>query len=174
MNIKQFVTATLFTLILLTVASTPLSDQQTSGSYDPWLDYNESGNIDIVDLHSLGEAYGSTGDTTKNITITGHATKYLRPGGPAIPIPPSSYWLSDMIPIDGYAKVTILVRLSTSSNCYYFIYACDDDGYTWHMETVSGQSWVKTYDVMNQRIQIRIENSNPTAITAEVGIYLMA
>ncbi len=174
MNIKQFATATLFALVLLTVASTPLSGQQTSGSYDPWLDYNEDGSIDVDELHSLGEVYGSSGDPTKNVTITGHATKYLRPGGLHFPIPPDTDWLSDMISIDGYAKVTVLILLSAASNCYYEISACDDNGCSWKIEQANVASWVKTYDVMNQRIQILIHNKSSSAITADVGIYLVA
>jgi len=173
-NIKQFAIATLSALVLLTVASTPLSGQQFRGAYDPWLDYNEDGIIDANELHSLGEVYGSSGDLTKNVTITGHATKYLRPGGLHIPIPASGYWLSDMISIDGYAKVTVLIRRSLSSNCYYQIYACDDDGYSWQVEAASEIEWVKTYDVMSQRIQIRVNNGSGSAITAEVSIYLTA
>lgn len=173
MNIKQFATATLFALVLLTVASTPLSGQQTSGSYDPWLDYDENGIIDANELHSLGEAYGSSGDATKNITVTGHATEYLRPGL-HISILSGDDWLSDMISIDGYAKVTVLIRLSLASNCNYQIFACDDDGESWQIEQANVASWVKTYDVMNQRIQMKINNNSASAITAEVGIYLMA
>jgi len=42
---------------------------QSGGEYDPWLDYNEDGTIDVNDLSPLGEAYGSSGDPTKNVTI---------------------------------------------------------------------------------------------------------
>ena len=78
-----------------------------------------------------------------------------------------------MISIEGYAKVTLLICVSSASFCYYEIYACDDDGYSWLIESASGRNWVKTYDVMNQRIQIKINNSGP-AITARVSIYLTA
>jgi len=48
---------------------------QTSGSeYDPWLDYNEDGIIDVHDLSPLGQAYGSSGGTTKNVTVTNFPT----------------------------------------------------------------------------------------------------
>lgn len=43
---------------------------QAGGAYDPWLDYNEDGVIDVNDLSPLGGAYGSTGDSTKNVTVT--------------------------------------------------------------------------------------------------------
>jgi len=53
--------ATLFALVLLTVAFAPFSGQQ-AGSYDPWLDYNDDGVIDVYDLAALAEAYGSSGE----------------------------------------------------------------------------------------------------------------
>ncbi len=174
MNIKQFAIATFFALVLLTVASAPLSGQQFRGAYDPWLDYNEDGRIDVEELHSLGEVYGSSGDLTKNVTITGHATQYVREGGMGITIPASTHWFSDLVSIEGYAKVTVLVRLSTRANCYLYIHAFDNDGYSWLLETVDpeSESWVKTYDVMNQRMKIEIENSNPSPITGELAFYL--
>lgn len=44
---------------------------QTNGSeYDPWIDYNDDGLIDVNDLASMSQAYGSSGDTTKNVTVT--------------------------------------------------------------------------------------------------------
>lgn len=69
MNRKQFAVNMFFALILLSVALMPLSVQQTS-TYDPWLDYDEDGKIDVNDLHPLGQSYGSTGDPTKNVNVT--------------------------------------------------------------------------------------------------------
>ena len=143
----------------------------------PWLDYNEDGSIDAYELHQLGGAFGSTGDTTKNVTIAGHVTAYIRPGGEHVLVP-VGYWLSDVIPIDGYAKVTILISVpsASASACYYEVFACDTDGYSWLLEkTDSGlASWVKTYDAMNQQIPIKINNGDAVAITAEVAVYLTA
>lgn len=60
MDRKQFLMATLISVVLLTLVFTPLSGQQ-DGSYDPWLDYNNDGIIDINDLAALGYIYGSSG-----------------------------------------------------------------------------------------------------------------
>lgn len=70
MERKQFALVVLFVAVLLMVAFAPLSGQQGSGAYDPWLDYNEDGVIDVNDLHPLGGSYGTTGDSTKNVTVT--------------------------------------------------------------------------------------------------------
>jgi len=70
MERKQFALAVLFVVVLLAVAFAPLSGQQGGGAYDPWLDYNEDGAIDVSDLHPLGGSYGTTGDSTKNVNVT--------------------------------------------------------------------------------------------------------
>lgn len=58
MNRKQFAVAFLFILSLLTVA---LSSGPQAGTYDPWLDYNGDGIIDVHDLQALAELYGTSG-----------------------------------------------------------------------------------------------------------------
>lgn len=162
-------------IILLTVTSAPQSGQQDSGSYDPWLDYDENGRIDVNELHRLGESYGSLGDSTKNVTIAGHVTAYLRPNGGNFSLPAGSDWYSEMISVDGYATVTVLIKASTSSLEGY-LYACDNSGYSWLVERVSlvDNNWVKTLNAMNQRVQIHIRNGGSTAITVQVAVYLVA
>ena len=43
---------------------------QSSGEYDPWIDINEDGIIDVNDLASMGQTYGTSGDPTKNVNVT--------------------------------------------------------------------------------------------------------
>ncbi len=176
MNAKQLMVGILLASALLVLAHAPLSGQQSDGRYDPWLDYDEDGDIDVNELRQLGEAYGSTGNPTKNVTVADHATEYIRVGGGNISVQPYTNWLSDIIPTDGYAKVTILVFLSPASNRLLNIFAIGNEGYSWFVETVdpNGDSWVKTYDVMGSGIQIRIDNPNPSLVRAEVGFYLIA
>jgi hypothetical protein len=111
---KQFGIFMLSAMVLLTVSSAPWSGQQGSDSYDPWLDYDENGTIDVNELHRLGQAYGSVGDATRNVTVAGRITAYLRPGGEHLSIPGSTHWFSGMIPVDGYASVTVLIRVSST------------------------------------------------------------
>lgn len=42
---------------------------QPGGEYDPWLDFDEGGTVDVNDLSSLGQAYGSSGDPTKDVNV---------------------------------------------------------------------------------------------------------
>jgi len=69
MNRKQFAMATLFVAVLLTLTFTPTASQQ-AGTYDPWLDYDENGKIEIKDIAMIARAYGATGDPTKNVNVT--------------------------------------------------------------------------------------------------------
>ncbi|MEM3714053.1 MAG: hypothetical protein QXF82_03800 [Nitrososphaeria archaeon] len=50
-----------------------MSTQQI-GSYDPWLDYNDDGRIDMKDIGITCRAFGTTGDPTKNVNITAYTT----------------------------------------------------------------------------------------------------
>jgi len=70
MSGKKIVAYTLLAVVLLMVVIVPLSTQQGGGVYDAWLDYNDDGIIDAKDLHSLGQSYGTLGDSTKNMNIT--------------------------------------------------------------------------------------------------------
>lgn len=60
MNGKKLLVATLFAAVLLTMTFIPTSSQQT-GTYDPWLDINDDGKIDIRDLATMAKAYGTLG-----------------------------------------------------------------------------------------------------------------
>lgn len=69
MNRKHFVIATLISVALLTVVFIPLSNQQED-RYDPWIDYNDDGTVNADDLYTFGQAYGSSGNPTKNVNVT--------------------------------------------------------------------------------------------------------
>jgi hypothetical protein len=180
-GIKQLVIATWLATALLIVASTPQSGQQssTNGTYDPWLDYNEDGKIDAADLSLLGQAYGASGEPTKNVTVVGHLTKLVR-AAVEVSLPPLASWDSDLIWIDGYAKVSILISLQPSSSNKLQVYTYDSTGLSgpsWIIEQVNnmGNYWTKTFDVMNQQIRINLGNTSTTdTCTLNVDVYLMA
>jgi hypothetical protein len=43
---------------------------QSSGQYDPWLDINDDGRINMDEIVAATTAFGSTGDPTKNVNVT--------------------------------------------------------------------------------------------------------
>ena len=53
----------------------------TSIGYDPWVDQDEDGDVDASDLNALSQEYGSTGDPTKNVSVT----NWPQPSAPLFP-----------------------------------------------------------------------------------------
>lgn len=174
---KEFGLAMLLALFLLTVSSAPWSGQQSGNSYDAWLDYNDDGLIDVYELYQIGQAYGSSGEPTRNVTVSSHATSYIRLGGTSnISVPALSTWWSESILIDGYAKVTVMSEESLLGFLNLELYACDNEGHQWFMDKPARLNGylVKTYDVMSPRIQIKITNPSNNAITLDIAFYLIA
>ncbi len=142
--------------------------------YNPWLDVTDDGYGGIDDIVSTAEHFGASGDPTKLCNITGRANKliqvaYLDSLIPGIP------WQSGYIPVDGYAKVTILIE-THSANLKYILYAYDNlHLVSWKVEEITGfpGTLVKTYDVMNQEISIEIQSYESYIDTVNVDVYLV-
>lgn len=49
----------------------------SAGEYDPWLDTDDSGKIDMRDIGALARAFGTAGDPTRNVTVTNWPTATL-------------------------------------------------------------------------------------------------
>jgi len=172
-NGKQFVIATLLAMALLTIAFTPLSSQQSVKEYDPWVDYNEDGKIDIRDIATAAIKFGTEGDPTKNVTIVKHATKLIKVAE-QVELLPEIVWTSGFIPTDGYSKVTVLIKMSVTSNAYtLFAYDGSED---WTMDHVDNFSLhlVRTYDVPNQYVAINVMNNAAWTTYMSCSVYLMA
>lgn len=41
-----------------------------SGEYDPWKDINDDGYIELMDFWGMSQAFGTSGDPAKNVTVT--------------------------------------------------------------------------------------------------------
>jgi len=175
MNGKQFTVSILCALVLLTLVFIPLASQQGGGTYDPWLDYNEDGKIDVTDLQPLGQAYGASGDATKNVTIAKHTSKVIKVAE-WVSVPGYTYWFSGHMVIDGYSTVTVRIRFDAVANVYALI--CSDTVGVdwWEVDYVANfEGFVmKTYDVMNQKIEIQVWNGDSDAKILYVEVYLVA
>lgn len=176
MNGKQFTAGILFAFVLLTLVLIPIAHQQSGNTYDPWLDYNEDGKIDVNELYPLGASYSSTGNPTKNVTIAGHASKVIRAAvGAAVP-PMGGVWSLGVTSVKNYSKVTILINGGGTANAYT-LYATDSFMLTtWRVDVVNNfpEQLVKTYDVMNEAINVIVVNNAASSIYIYVDIYLLA
>ena len=79
---------------------------QGSGEYDPWLDYNEDGIIDVNDLHPLGQSYGSSGEPTKNVNVTNWPASREIGVWWNKPVPPSDW--SDVCSASGFSDLHMI------------------------------------------------------------------
>jgi len=69
----KFKLSTLVNIILSVVLLTSMfyvGITSSQGVYDPWCDQDSDGDIDIYDIVPAASAYGTTGDSTKNVNVT--------------------------------------------------------------------------------------------------------
>ena len=60
---------TIFASTCILLALTLLVHLSSSATYNPWVDLDESGDVDIFDVVTLAGSYQTTGDPTKNVHV---------------------------------------------------------------------------------------------------------
>ena len=71
MEIKPFALVNLIlSSVLISALVFVVMPTSSGGEYDPWIDYDESGEVDIFDAISLAGAFGTSGNPTKHCNIT--------------------------------------------------------------------------------------------------------
>jgi hypothetical protein len=161
-------TATLFSII--PVGSLGVRE------YNPWYDINDDGKIDLKDYYGVGLKYATTGDSTKNVTIAGRASKLITLAN-GEPIPAISWFTSDPISVDGYSKISISIGF-TEPEFDYYLWTGHDPSNTLFVadqgdETTLGKINCKTYDVMNTYIKIRVRNPGAYEGYLNLDVYLI-
>jgi hypothetical protein len=58
------------TVIAVLLAPSLLVGLTASATYDPWCDLDEDGKVSIFDVVQIAASYGTTGDPSKNVTVT--------------------------------------------------------------------------------------------------------
>lgn len=48
--------------------------RSSGGTYDPWVDVNGDGKVNILDISTVAKAFGTSGDATKPVVIAGCST----------------------------------------------------------------------------------------------------
>jgi hypothetical protein len=88
---------------MLALMFIPMSGSQSTKQYDPWLDYNDDGKISLADLVSLAQSYGTTGNPTKNVSVSNYGFKVLSYD---INITANTGGCIN-IPVSGYRQITL-------------------------------------------------------------------
>ncbi len=147
-----------------------------SAEYDPWVDLNDDGKIDIFDVVGMTSRYAATGDPTKNVTIAGHANKLSYSiSGQSVAAGDTFY--SPGIDLDGYSKVTVSLFSNTAPANAIYILNSRHAGGTYLVAdaqtTGSYGSLVKTYDAPNQQVRVVFTNNDAVSRVLYLDIYLI-
>jgi hypothetical protein len=67
---KDLVIVALATFCLTATLFMIVSTRSQTGQYDPWMDLDDNGQINILDAIDLSNVYGTSGDPTKIVTVT--------------------------------------------------------------------------------------------------------
>jgi hypothetical protein len=144
----------------------------STGGYDPWLDSNDDGYINAKDAVLLGGAFGTMGDPAKNVTIAGRVNKLAYTIQTTLSA--SSLWYTGEISVDGYSKLTVCLYYSSVVN-YYALLTRHDGGTWFYADRLYNFTTyvVKTYDVPNENINIRINNFDAVERDLYIDVYLI-
>ncbi len=174
---------TLVSLVIgiLLLASPFLVHLTTSlGEYDPWLDTDDSGVIDMRDIGALARAFSTMGDPAKNVTIARRANKLAYSIG-SLSLVNGDNFLTPAISVDGYSKMTITIATTAVGNAYGLY----NGNFTleWNTAYANGvlmdvqhdidRTFCKTYDVPNQVIQIIFWNNDQAYRLVSIDVYLI-
>jgi len=151
--------------------------ESARAEYDPWVDLNGDGKIDIFDVVGMTSRYAATGNPAKNVTIAGLANKLAFNVTTILDF--SSGYATEWIPIDGYSKVTVCIDFNEPVPPIINYYTLCTARYNWTASFVVdqianfGNSLVKTYDVPNQQIYVEIQNGPTYPATVTIDVYLI-
>jgi hypothetical protein len=160
---KEFTIALIaFSLASAIFAVMPVS---SLGTYDPWLDYNSDGKVDLKDVYPMHQAYGTSGDSTKNVNVTASVPLEIKrktdDGYFLSVISPWSVYEKD-IDTRGYDRVSIWVY--TNQTAYYRATWFTSDGPEYVFDGISDLNGVvlREYQVWGRQLRISIENPSIT------------
>jgi hypothetical protein len=143
---KDLVIAVLVTFCLAaTLFLVNTTRSLTAGLYDPSLDINHDGTINIIDITLVAKAYRTSGDPTKNVTVLN------------LQDPPDSYevqylgsfncsWIPNAFEIHGqsggYSKMTFYAEVRDMSYSGPFDFNITVSGISWDVEeNGSAHAW---------------------------------
>jgi hypothetical protein len=96
----------------------PTKSNPGIGEYNSWTDLNGDGTVDIYDAITLADAYGTSGDSTRNVNVTNW------PNGPSREDYYLEYWSynissegwsSPTILCGGYSRLSLMARVTNTS-----------------------------------------------------------
>ena len=99
-----------FAFACVLLGSLLLVGASSSATYDPWVDLDESGDVDIFDVVTLAGSYQTTGDPTKNVNVLNWPVSDDVSVWWSEPLVPSAKITSSGRHADGFGQLHVLVR----------------------------------------------------------------
>jgi len=167
-----------FCLTITLFLAVPTRSIPTVGEYDPWADINDDGKVDIKDISYSARLFGTTGDSTKNVTVTNFPIKRTLNASLAdnLVIDGIPYYLEANV--EGYSKVTLVMNVvyiegspMLGVNIRFIIGGVHTPAiYTNNTLTVGRYFLLQSYEVIGPTIEIELDPSGgPMAVS--LGIY---
>ena len=130
----------ILTMAVLILAPLFLVHVTTSTPYDPWYDFDDDGDIDIYDIVDIAGRYGTSGDSTRNVSVTN------------FPLDDHGNIRISEEPTSKLAAVCVnkLVSLPGGQTVGY----CDISG--WHWATV----WLYSYGITRYYVEVYYRMGN--------------
>jgi len=176
MKIKKDLIIVALATFCLTATLFMIRTSWSGSDWDPWVDIKEDGTVDIYDAISLANAYGTSGDTTKNVTVTNWPVKRTLNASLADNwvIDGSQAWQLEAN-VEGYSKVTLVMKMETSSGMLSVDVRFKIGGvltpsvYRNYTQPTGYCFLLQNYEVIGPTIEIELEPSGTVRIW--VGIY---
>jgi len=125
MNRKSLVMSIISTFCLTSIIFLIIPvHSYTPYTYNPWLDVNDDGKINLIDTFSTDLAYGTTGDPTKPVTVTNWPQGYSLSQSPG---PSNVTWTNYGVStttvyehfVSGYSRACIILDIVNMSDGIY-------------------------------------------------------
>lgn len=117
-NKKDLIIAVLATFCLTATLFMVIPTRSSPGEYDPWVDINDDGKVNIADIFSVAKAFGTSGDPTKSVVIVGcdsleNATRFVLN---------TTEMVNFTIPTVGYRTITLSIYAESKDSHQFEIF----------------------------------------------------
>ncbi len=145
-----------------------------SAEYDPWVDLNDDGKIDIFDVVGMTSRYAATGNPTKNVTVTNWPTKRTLDASLAYNLVIELGTYEFEADVEGYSKVTLLLQESYGGNLVVYVWFTvggvgTPNIYADNTLAAGSHFLLQSYEVIGATITISVTTYQTAMIS--LGIY---
>ncbi len=176
MIVKDVLTAVIATFCLTATLFLIVPTNSQYQTYDPWLDINDDGVINMLDLYYPALSFGAVGDTTKNVTVTNWPTRQALNACLADQLVILDGETVDIFAeVDGYSRLTLVLDKHYGSTLWLFINLVVGGVYTpliySNNSIPNGRHFIlQSYEVVAPTIHIEIVALGASA-SVSLGIY---